>query len=543
MKIDLLNQKHPTYQPDVWERYDALYRGGEAFRAIIKKLLPKNPQEPQDVYKCRQAEAHYCGYVGPIVDFFAAKLFSSAPRIEAKKRSSAPAATASSANTTQTDPFYGAFKEDVDTIGTDLVDFARQRFVSALVKGRSWCRVAMPDPGDQAPANQAQYEERQLGRASLVALDNEDVIDWEIDEQGRLLWAITHKIEQRRDDPFAGGRAKVRETWQFFDREIVRTFIAEYLPTERRNTVEALELPRRAHGFKQVPLIPCGFVGVGGLDVTIEGQQQRLSSSALEGFWLLARVADTQIEHFRLLSALSWNLKRTCYAMPVFQVEDKNSPPTMGAGYYIMIGMEEKFSWAGPPTEHLAALQADVAAKKDEIYRVANQMAQGVDNNAAAVGRSGQSKSVDDRAAETCLRVYGAVAKAWMERVYDLVSEARGEDLVWSVSGLDVFNIADATTVVANATQIKMLAIPSKTAKKENYARVIEAAFPNLPQEKKDAMLDEIDKGVDAEPDEADIVTTVARALGSDPNQPPQRDPKAPPQKNAKPAAGDPAAA
>ena len=58
---------------------------------------------------------------------------------------------------------------------------------------------------------------------------------------------------------------------------------------------------------------------------------------------------------------------------------------------------------------------------KDEIYRVAQQMALGVENNAASVGRSAESKEVDSSSTETCLKAYASPVREAAE-----ISQAMG---------------------------------------------------------------------------------------------------------------------
>ena len=504
MRIDVLNQKHPTYDVETWSKYDALYRGGPAFRAVIDQFLPKNPEEPIEVYRCRKDEAFYRSYVGPIVDFFGAKLFSSSLVQRPRRTSQAGAVAPPSGDKAppDVDPFYADWKENVTATGRDLTDFARERFTSALVKGRSWWIVEKPDDGGDEPQTKQEWEERGLGRPILCACDNDQVYDFEVDEHDRLLWAIVHWIEMRRRSP-ADSRGTVRETWRVYDRENVETFVAEYDPKGKCPEEAKSEGGAKAHGFSRVPLVRMGFVGSKGVRTKICGKTVAVSGEQLEGLWLVARIADAQVEHFRLSQGLSWNIKRTCYAMPVFKVEDALKPPTMGAGYYIMIGVKEDYAWASPPVEHLSLMAQEVASQKDEIYRIANQMAQGVDNNAAAVGRSGQSKQVDQAATEVCLGVYGAVVREPIEETYELLTELRGESdkLTWSIEGLDTFNLADAQATVDTAVQAAALSVPSPTFRRETFLRVVDAMLPNISQDTKDAIRKEIADGIESEGD------------------------------------------
>ncbi len=492
MDIALLSALHPTCTPEVWARYDALYRGGEAIRPHLDHFLPRNPQEVDDIYQARKREAHYTGYVGPVCDWFSAKLFSASIVVRAR------AEDAPAGEHLDSDPFYSEWKEDVDGAGTDLVDFVRARFTAALVKGLAWWLVELPDDEADEPANRAHWEARGLGNATVAPLEREQVLDWEADAHGELLWAVVYSLETPRPT-ISAARGRVREMWRVYDRVEVITYVVEYDPAKEQRPTSAVLMSQRPHRFSRVPLVRLGFAGVRGVRVRVGGRLVSVSAGALEGFWLLARLADPQIAHFRSGCALDWNIKRTCYAMPVFEIGDDEQPPTMGTGYFIRIARGDKVTWTAPPTEHLAVLADRVTHLKDEIYRVANQLAQGVSNNAAAVGRSGQSKQVDLDSTEVVLRVYGALAREAIERTYSLLAEGRGDEVEWSIEGLDVFSLADAGAVTTAATLAQTLAIPSVTLRRELFYRVADALVPNADQKTKDAIRAEIDEGVTAE--------------------------------------------
>jgi hypothetical protein len=62
----------------------------------------------------------------------------------------------------------------------------------------------------------------------------------------------------------------------------------------------------------------------------------------------------------------------------------------------------------------------------EEIHRVADQMAAGISNNAAAIGRSGDSKEADMMATAVVLAALGDRVRKPILDVLDLVARARG---------------------------------------------------------------------------------------------------------------------
>lgn len=483
MKIGTLQQTHPTYDAERWRQYDALYRGGEAFRACVESFLPRNPAENPEVYTSRQKAAKYTNYVGPIVDWFAARLMSGTVTA---KSDGAP-------------DWYDAWKASVDGAGTDLVDFIRARFVDACVKGRSWWCVELPEDDGPPPVNAAEYEARGLGEVLLRTIPRESVLDWDTDRQGNLLWAIVYETEHPRLSP-AAARAATLHRWTVFEIEQISVYeitIDEGKPLDPKFEITPVV---RKNPLGRVPLLPLGFDGVRAVHAHSPHRRPiSLSQSEIFGLWPLNRLADPQVAHFRLEASLEWSILRTCYAMPVWQGNAESGPPTMGAGYYMKIGVGESFTWTAPPVAHLASTEARVQARKDEIYRVALQMAQGVDNNAAAIGRSGQSKLADAASTDALLVVYGALVREAVQRTYEMVSAARGEELEWVVSGLDSFSPTDAGLLVTTGVQVQAMQIASPTFKRELDKRVARSLLPNVDEATRSAIESEIDANTPAE--------------------------------------------
>ncbi|NUP13767.1 MAG: hypothetical protein HOW73_47630 [Polyangiaceae bacterium] len=477
MLFGQLNAKHPSYDAETWSRYAALYEGGRRFRENVGAFLEQHPQEPPDVYAQRKRAAKYKSYVGPIVDFFAAQLMAAALTIRALNDVGG--------DTVEPDPFYARFKEDVDGVGADLVDFARATFRTCLQKQAAWWLATLPANQNQPPGSRAEWEERRLGEVRVCALEPEAVLDWELDDAGELLWACTYECTSPRASILAS-RSLKKHVWRVYDRERCLTF--EKLHDEQKDGPLKAEdeiplVSNDQHGFPRVPLIR--------VEVPV-------------GLWLLNRVADAQTEHFALSAGLGWAIRRSCYAMPVFMMDGEDNPKVMGAGYFLKLGQNDKMAWAAPPAQPFEVIAAEKKSEKDEIYRVAQQMAQGVDNNAAAIGRSGESKLADSSSTEVCLKAYGAVMREGVEKLFDLVAAGRKDPIKFSVSGLDKFNLADAGITVENSTKAKALDVPSSTFKEEMLMAAAEAMLPGLDQDKKEAIRKEITAGVAKQEKEAE---------------------------------------
>jgi hypothetical protein len=487
VKIKQLQITGPEHDGDLLRDYEALYRAGKYFRARINRFLHQNPQEPTQVYEIRKKEAVYRSYMGTVVDYFAALLFASPILYKtelAKKEVDQP-------------EWFGDFSDDADGSGTDLGEFLRLRTVDAMVKRRGWWMLDFPE-GYGTAQSKADAEKDGSASVTLRKVGAEQVLDCGRDRKGRLVWAIVHESECPRETP-DDSRNEELHTWYVLDRSHVRVFQVRcesgHKPDPDRDAQKVSEI---AHGLGEVPLVE--------LDVG-------------DGLWVANRLESAQLEHFRLSSGLNWNIKRTCYAMPVFKLADREAfanAMKMGAGYYIMLdaGTNEDMDWKGPPTGHLAVTREEIRSQKDEIFRLVTQMSLGIDNNAAAVGRSAESKVVDAEAIQVVLRSYGALVRDALKKTLNLLSKARGEEHTWSIEGLDKFDTIPPEVLIELLQQAIDIGIPSKTFMAEAKFRAAVGLIPGVDQKTKDEIKSEIEDGLDEEESNEKDLIGLARRVG-----------------------------
>ena len=492
MRYEVLCKRNPSVDATTMARYNALYQGGEEFKRHLRWALPRNPLEGEDVYKLRCREAYYRSYVGAIVDFFAAELFAAPfavrastelaeaeppserePETDSEPPSERELASTPRPKTEPADPYYAALKEDCDGCGTDLASFAKKLFVEAVVDGAAWVLAELPDDDGAPPRDRGEWNDRGLGAARLKFLDAKDVLDWEVDSDGGLLWATTYACSWVRPDPRSAQTLK-RETWRIYDRETVETFEIVYDPdkVKLKKDTDVPSVGVMSHRFPRVPL---------------------LRMTPADGLWLLERTADAQLEHFRLSCALSWSTKRACYPMAIFYAEGEESMPVAGPGYIQRIGIREKFEWIAPSTAPLEHLAKQIREQRDEIYRLGLQMANSVDNNATALGRSGESKAADAASAEVILKAYAGMVRECIEEIFELVSDARGDtETTFSIEGMDTFSLEGLTAALAALQTGLDMGIPSSTLIRELRTRAADMLLPTASQEVKDAVRAEI---------------------------------------------------
>lgn len=474
MRLDKLQRKHADYDRETMDLYAALFEGGVKFRKNVKKYLERHDVEPLALYERRAKAAHYLNYAGRIGNFFASWLFTSPLTLDSG-RSDDPTVPPDD------DPFYGAFKEDCDGAGTDLSRFLRGRLVEAMQKQRAYWIVEQAEQPDEAELAQMTVRDwKDVGgdRVRLRAIPTEQVTNWKRDREGNLLWVVQHECVTELDDFASPDDETTTETWTLWKAD----------GTARRWQDVRKKSEKRKPDF-DVPEVDAPRSTLGVLPVVELCLPTEL--------WLMDNLADPQLEHFRARNALSWSMQRACYAMALFKLKNRNKKPVMGSGYHLILGVDEDMSWPAPPATPFSVGKEYVADLKDEIHRISDQMAQGVNNNAAAVGRSADSKKQDGAATEVVLKAYGALVCEATELTLGLVSLARGDDdYEWSISGLDTFHVTDAETVINNALAADTLAIPSPVFKREVFKKVARKMLTGTDEKKLQVIDQEIDEHV-----------------------------------------------
>ncbi len=450
--IEELNQKHDSYNAteagDLW----SLYVGGEEFEKRYWKFLPKYHREPSSTYEGRKKHAEYRNYLGSVIKYFSDALFTSKPSAEA---------LSGGKPVVELDDYWAELKEDCTGSGLDLDGFFKQRMIEAMVKGKSWVAVCQPNDGLGKAKSLLEHESRKLGDCYLRELEYDSVYDWELDDKNNLEWVICHDIKVVRKS-ISTKRDWVIETWTEYTKDNINTYRIEYQQSRPPDpkTIVPLVSPDE-HSFGVVPVVCIELPA---------------------GYHTAAYLKSPQLSNFRNVSNQNWSLASTCYAQPIVKVNDPEEYANMMLmpGHGVIIKPDEDFGWDAPPAAHFRALDAQIVASKDEIYRLSFQMANGVENNVAAVGRTAESKIADAQSTRIALTSYGRIVKEAIERVYDIISSVRGDKYKWNIAGLDDFAGIDTAALLAMGLSLKELGgIHSTTWNIKFEQKLAEALMPD----------------------------------------------------------------
>ncbi len=500
MLYSILKQTHPKYCPDIWSELSDLYVGGYTLIKAARRYLPSYEGENSRRYQERLQNASYINHMGQIIDFFTANLFSQDLVIK-------PAVDSDDPNTPgeapAVDRYYEEFEHDADLCGKNFADLVKHIAGCALLKKRAIIAIDFPRPEILATV-ETRADEDKLGLTRAYAYDVhvEEMIDWEKDDFGRFQWVMLKRVITKRDTPLDRRDMMVEEfkLWTISpggtaSYQIFRT--APRKPSDRIDDQEDITLyAEGATTFKRIPLIE--------LEIP-------------DGLWVGNKLGPLAMEHFRRRSALVSAENKSMFAIPYAKlgpegpaaegamVAEVQENPNRGrdmvgkfhAQGYVVVGAGDDIGYLEPEGKAYSLVDQQLKDLIDEMFRIVHQMAQSVSNTSKNLGRSGLSKVMDHSSTEVVLSAYGALVRDFAKEVYDLIAEARDEDIIWTAYGLDDYNMEDRDMLLKEALAISNIPIPSRTFKQEYLTRVAISLLGSSDPETLEQIRQEIVEGVD----------------------------------------------
>lgn len=503
LRYDVLTQKHPEYAADRWEKLQALFTGGYAVLNRAKDFLPPMVGEAAVRYQERLGLAAYNNYFGPIAGMFAALLFGQELHV-------APAKDTDGDGDADKDlpsapPFYGDFAKDADLRGNKFAQVLKEVFLSTAVKGKGFLAFdskALDDREREAIVSRADEERVGADRIYAYPLVIDCVLDWEKDDDDRFSLVVINKCYRRRESVASTRSSQYEEfkVWVMVDGVAKWTLY-------RTEKYDPKEPP------KPTDLIP--MVGEG---VTSFTRIPIMELTFPDELWIGNKLGPMNLEHFQRRNKLVAAMDKSLFELPVTKLgssvyddgkpapdvaddENRGSDPRgrLSSLGYMVLGAQDEFDFKGPSGIAYTITDAQLKDLIDEMYRVAHQMAQSVSATRQALARSGTSKQADNDAMSIVLNEYGRLVRDFSRRIYEAISEARGEKLMWQPHGMDDYALADRATVITEAAQLDLIPIPSETWKRAYKTEIAFQLTPNLDPETKEIIRKEIVEGVSGE--------------------------------------------
>lgn len=467
-----LQERHPEWRGDYWAECRALYAGGDRLlgdKAVLARLFPQHLHEDGKVYEMRTKRAHYYPYAGTIIDHLLAGLGTDPLTVtfHDEDKATGEQITPKAAEwwerwvTDVTDSAerpsdYGledADDEDDDEGGTTMHGFLVDVLREALQVRTAWILADLPAIDEEdAPVIDSKLAAERAGLDPYLQLvPAEQVIDWQTDERGRLLWVIVMTQEQIRGTP-RDRRAKIRHTYTLWDADGWAKYVVDVDPKQPPATDQPI--PVAAHGdhdFKRVPF-------------------ERLIMP--EGMFAMGKLHSLAREHFNKRCAMSWAEYKSLFSvlyeflgpedggngLAVAEAQTDGSRAVnqiRGQGYTQVRGKDDDARYVGPDVAPYKEARESCNDAMREMHRVMFSMALSANMDNAALQRSGESKDKDAATTAVLLDAFGTIIRKFVRRLLVLASLGRGEAVPKACTGgLDTFDVSGTADAISEAVAL-----------------------------------------------------------------------------------------
>jgi hypothetical protein len=511
-RLAMKNEEH-TKWAGAWENYRLLYRGGEEFlracgqviqtratsqgplaavdfmaqKGRRRRFLHQLEGEPETKYVSRWERAFYIGYLPAILNYFRHWLFSQPPSIRIASQLGGVEARASkafqqeaiAAGAMQPESFeapdapdwWETFAENCTGGGTSFIDFMKDVFLDVLVCRRAGWLIGRPqlDPEiEEALAanvvSEQQAEQMGLNNVLLTPYSAEEIIDWQRDAAGELLWVVLKKETHVRIFPNDREIIEVytyvdRNQWRMWrcmnERQTGASARSGSVASGSGTTVRLEQIGQADHDLGVVPFVMFEIP---------------------HDLWMSNALASWQTDLFNRSNMLKYGQLLACYPQPYLRTNDDDAQDrVLGEGIILHLRSgntqtgepPEEFDWKAPSTEPFNFVSEDLKSDRDEGYRIVHQMSLAVDATVMGVSNSGKSKQEDRRASEIILAAFGGYIRQVMVKTLNTISKFLGDGTEWVVDGFDNFQVSSLDEELQTAALVSTLQIPSPTFKRE----------------------------------------------------------------------------
>jgi hypothetical protein len=328
-----------VYSTPLWQQ-----RGTETFDTYLDRF----PREDAPKFERRIDVAHYVNYVGPIADLFCSYLSSQPPTRQGLD-----------------DSTMADWLEDADGRGTSWNELRDETIMPRALQ-LGWCPVMFDrDPTPDGVKSRAHEKALDL-RTRAIPLFPANVLEWQTDDSGSLLWVKIKLTYCEKVDPLGAE--------QQYDKFLIWTTdtVSEYRVVEREDGKPVVTTVRdkQPHGFGCVPLV-----------VFRAGR----SEDPVRGISMVGAVAVENRRHFNLLSELDEHLRSTVFALLQVPIPegsggdggDEGAKPAeivAGAGNAVGVpaNATQGYAFIAPPGSVAATYEKRLEATTREIYRIAS---------------------------------------------------------------------------------------------------------------------------------------------------------------------------
>jgi hypothetical protein len=408
MPVAVLDVSNAEYHGALIDKHDALYEGGERFRAQLDKFLVRRRIEESsvpglngsDIYRERAKWAQYVNRTGGLVDWFKAAVFPDTVRLEAEGG----------------DDYWQSLTKNADGLGKPFAVVLREALVQMMSHFRAYLAVHFPAPVALPTRDDTR-------RPMMRSLGARRVIDWDYDydELDDLDWVKLRDEQAVRATPFGAPDGELLRWTIATEREV-----AVYEAIRKKNA----QPPATASLAWSLPhdLGICPVIDV----------------RPYPGQWVLDRVSDVAISLYNAEAALSFAVMMQAYSQPVFKIDGTDLSRAVSHELAaIVLRPGEDFLYVAPNPKQFQAHFDNIERLKVALYEVVQALAINASSIPQAGRLSGQAVAEMRSPLETLIASFSWPVLDAARRWIDAVKRFRGEeDLEVRIEGLGGSRVA-----------------------------------------------------------------------------------------------------
>ena len=459
MKWKQLKTKHKSYNKKQIDRLDLLYIGGYDIMDQSSLFLTKLTSESNRAFDDRLKAAAYMPIFSNKIDFYTSMLLSQQLKIDEDTNADDPSTPGGMP--IDDDP-YKLFQKNADMHGKSLVQFLADAEKQALIHTMVWVGVDFPAP-DEKPINALEEEVMQTSRPYTFLYDQECVWDWKLADDGfTLQWIKFAWDVVVQDNPID----IPKHYWLVQTKELTDDGMKDthYRSKDMEMRVKISDEDdlmvevQPATSFKEINVIPhCVPAGlaignkIGPMCEEIFQRSSCLSaatSKSMNAIPLIFLGPEANAPGGAALAEVAEN--------PLRGYNVKNDWQDRGFG---ILAADDKAEMLEPHGHAFVLVDSMISRKILQIDETLCQMGMSQQHKSAGTNpASAKSQKENRHALEIFLTSLGDNMKDFIIRLFTCISSARGESIVWTVSGLDNFKLDDRDQVIAEAVLFPGLA-------------------------------------------------------------------------------------
>lgn len=479
MKYEILKQCHPTYNGNLIRRLSILYNGGEELIRHACEYIPQGSSETEPTYEEKLSFANcYNGAFSTNIDQIGAYLFSKEVSV-----------MAISGNGDM--EVYKDFMANADGAGESLVNVCSDLWTRGQIYRPGYLGIDFRAVEGAAPLFADEEKKRGLGIPYTYNIAPESVIDWECDQFGEFKWLKLFKEYCELKSPFDARTSRVMQfkVWTMSSAGFAQFQVFEVQCEEGKDPEDTDDVTLVREGVTTFKRIPVRRYDPG------------------QGLWIGNKIGFTIANNFRQRVNYQFALNRVMNPVGVFKYGPDSDTESSAANNsnrgqiaksdaeeygWIEMSAADEFEFKVPPSEHFSMILDSLKEGDDAVQKAISNMAQTHAAQQSNTARSAASKMADNRALEIVLNTYGKQQRATIKDVVDTISEARGEDLLWEVQGLEDYEVEDPADVLNEALSMNAIDIKSVSFKRDHEVSIARKLRKESTPEQQQVYADEI---------------------------------------------------